>query len=38
MTYVGPKSEKQFLVIAAAAGGSFSEVVSDVLAAYSLPD
>jgi quinoprotein glucose dehydrogenase len=38
MTYLGPKSRKQFVVIAAGGGGSFSEVVSDVLAAYALPD
>jgi membrane-bound PQQ-dependent dehydrogenase (glucose/quinate/shikimate family) len=38
MTYLGPKSKKQFVVIAAGGGGSFSEVVADVLAAYALPD
>ena len=38
MTYLGTKSKKQFVVIAAGGGGSFSEVVSDVLAAYALPD
>ena len=38
MTYLGPKTKKQFVVIAAGGGGSFSEVASDVLAAYALPD
>jgi len=38
MTYLGPKRQKQFVVIAAGGGGSFSEVVADVLAAYALPD
>ena len=38
MTYLGPKSERQFMVIAAGGGGSFSEVVSDILAAYVLAD
>jgi glucose dehydrogenase len=38
MTYLGPKSERQFMVIATGGGGSFSEVVSDILAAYVLAD
>ncbi len=39
MTYVGKKTKKQFVVIAAGGGGFLSKhgVVSDVLAAYALP-
>ena len=36
MTFQGKKSGKQFVVIAAGGGGSFSKVGSDVLAAYAL--
>lgn len=36
MTFQGRKSGKQFVVIAAGGGGSFSKVGSDVLAAYAL--
>ncbi len=36
MTFQGKKSRKQFVVIAAGGGGSFSKTGSDVLAAYSL--
>ena len=38
MTYLGPKTGKQFVVIAAGGGGKFSHRIADVLAAYSLPD
>ncbi len=38
MTYLGPRTGKQFVVIAAGGGGRFSSKVSDVLAAYALPD
>jgi membrane-bound PQQ-dependent dehydrogenase (glucose/quinate/shikimate family) len=37
MTYQG-KSGRQYVVIAAGGGNSFSSTVSDVLAAYALPD
>lgn len=37
MTYRGPSSGKQFVVIAAGGGNDYSEVVSDALIAYSLP-
>ena len=36
MTYLGKKSGKQYVVIAAG-GGSFSKTWSDVVAAYALP-
>jgi len=36
MTFQGKKSGKQFVVIAAGGGGSFSKVGSDVLAAYAI--
>jgi len=36
MTFQGRKSAKQFVVIAAGGGGSFSKTGSDVLAAYAL--
>jgi quinoprotein glucose dehydrogenase len=38
LTYLGPKTGKQFVVITAGGGGKFSHQVADVLAAYSLPD
>lgn len=38
MTYLGLKTGKQFVVIAAGGGGKFSRQVSDVLAAYALPN
>lgn len=36
-TYLGPKSGRQFVVIAAGGGGYFRGPVSDTLAAYALP-
>ncbi len=36
MTYVGRKSGKQFVVVAAGGGGFFSRPGPDVLVAYSL--
>jgi membrane-bound PQQ-dependent dehydrogenase (glucose/quinate/shikimate family) len=38
MTYVGKKTGKQFVVIAAGGGGYFRGKVSDTLAAFALPD
>jgi len=38
MTYLGKKTGKQFVVIAAGGGGYFRGKVSDTLAAFSLPD
>jgi len=38
MTYLGRKSGKQFVVIAAGGGGYFRGKVSDTLAAFSLPN
>ncbi|PYQ01084.1 MAG: hypothetical protein DMF82_20315 [Acidobacteria bacterium] len=38
ITYRGPRSGKQIVVIAAGGGGSFSDTSSDVIAAYALPD
>ncbi|MBI1876518.1 MAG: pyrroloquinoline quinone-dependent dehydrogenase [Acidobacteria bacterium] len=38
MTYLGKRSGKQFVVIAAGGGGYFSEEVSDSLVAYALPN
>jgi quinoprotein glucose dehydrogenase len=38
ITYLGRKSKRQFVVIAAGGGGYFSQETSDVLAAYALPD
>jgi len=38
ITYLGKKSGKQFVVIAAGGGGYFRGKVSDTLAAFSLPD
>ena len=38
MTYMGKKTGKQFVVIAAGGGGYFIGKVSDVLAAFALPD
>ncbi len=37
MTYRGPASGKQFVVIAAGGGNDYSEVVSDQLIAYTIP-
>jgi quinoprotein glucose dehydrogenase len=37
MTYMGSRTGKQFVVIAAGGGGYFSSTASDTLAAYSLP-
>ncbi len=37
MTFLGEKSGKQFVAIAAGGGGYFSSKVSDTLAAYALP-
>ncbi len=37
ITYEGKKSGKQFVVIAAGGGGTFSKTVSDALVAYTLP-
>lgn len=38
ITYLGKKSGKQFVVIAAGGGGFVSETLSDVLAAYALEE
>ncbi|MEJ7616873.1 MAG: PQQ-binding-like beta-propeller repeat protein [Pyrinomonadaceae bacterium] len=38
ITYEGRDSGKQFVVIAAGGGGSFSSAYSDALVAYALPD
>jgi membrane-bound PQQ-dependent dehydrogenase (glucose/quinate/shikimate family) len=38
ITYVGKKTGKQFVVIAAGGGGYFRGKVSDTLAAFALPD
>jgi quinoprotein glucose dehydrogenase len=38
VTYLGKKTSKQFVVIAAGGGGYFKGKVSDTLAAFSLPD
>jgi quinoprotein glucose dehydrogenase len=38
MTYMGERTRKQFVVIAAGGGHTFSTTMSDVLAAYALPD
>ncbi|PYT59007.1 MAG: quinoprotein glucose dehydrogenase [Acidobacteria bacterium] len=38
MTYMGKKTGKQFVVIAAGGGGYFRGKVSDTLAAFTLPD
>ncbi|HEY6183458.1 MAG TPA: PQQ-binding-like beta-propeller repeat protein, partial [Terriglobales bacterium] len=38
MTYIGKKTGKQFVVIAAGGGGYFRGKVSDTLAAFALPD
>ena len=38
MTYIGKKSGKQFVVIAAGGGGFFMGKVSDTLVAFALPD
>ena len=37
MTYLGKRSGKQYVVIAAGGGGQFSETVSDSLIAFTLP-
>ena len=37
MTYVGPKSKKQFVVIAAGGGNKYNDTFSDSLVAFSLP-
>src|SRR5437660_6714602 len=38
ITYMGKKSGRQFVVIAAGGGGYFRGKVSDALAAFALPD
>jgi glucose dehydrogenase len=38
MTYLGKKTRKQFVVIAAGGGGYFKGKVSDTLVAFALPD
>ena len=38
VTYLGKKTGKQFVVIAAGGGGYFRGKVSDTLAAFALPD
>jgi quinoprotein glucose dehydrogenase len=38
MTYLGKKGGKQFVVIAAGGGGYFRGRVSDILAAFALPN
>jgi len=37
MTYRGPKSRKQFVVVAAGGGNDYEQAVSDELIAYALP-
>ena len=37
MTYLGPKSKKQFVVIAAGGGNKYNQTFSDSLVAFSLP-
>ena len=37
MTYLGPRSGKQFVAIAAGGGGYLSPTYSDALVAFSLP-
>lgn len=37
MTYLGPKSKKQFVVIAAGGGNKYNDTFSDALVAFSLP-
>jgi quinoprotein glucose dehydrogenase len=37
MSFVGPKTKKQFVVIAAGGGNKYNETFSDALVAYSLP-
>jgi len=38
LTYVGKKTNKQFVVIAVGGGGNFGRTVSDTLVAFALPD
>jgi glucose dehydrogenase len=38
VTYLGKRTKKQFVVIAAGGGGYFQGPVSDTLAAYALAD
>jgi quinoprotein glucose dehydrogenase len=38
ITYRGPRSGRQFVVVAAGGGGAFSRGQSDVVAAYALPE
>ena len=38
ITYRGPRSGRQYVVVAAGGGGAFSRERSDVVAAYALPD
>jgi quinoprotein glucose dehydrogenase len=38
ISYRGPKSERQFVVIAAGGGGRFSSEVSDAIVAFALPN
>jgi quinoprotein glucose dehydrogenase len=38
ITYRGPRTGRQFVVVAAGGGGSFSRDQSDVVAAYALPE
>ncbi len=38
MTFLGKKTGRQFVVIAAGGGGYFSTAVSDTLDAFALPD
>jgi quinoprotein glucose dehydrogenase len=37
LSFVGPKTKKQFVVIAAGGGNKYNETFSDALVAYSLP-
>jgi quinoprotein glucose dehydrogenase len=37
MTFLGPRTGRQFVVVAAGGGGSFSRDQADVMAAYALP-
>ena len=38
MSFVGKRSGKQFVVIAAGGGNKYSDVFSDALIAYALPE
>jgi quinoprotein glucose dehydrogenase len=38
ITFLGQKTKRQFVAIAAGGGGYFSTITADVLAAYALPE